>query len=142
MTDKKAGLKVDSKAKAVKEDTELVFSLARLMGLIDDTIEGSSLDVLIFAHEQVCDTKSNVAIATAAAPSAPATSYLWTVCFRATASASPQLCTFAYGKEKTAIPVTHLCIECAPPSGRLLCAACLAGHGLMIITSRVRTTTH
>ena len=41
MTDKKAGLKADSKAKAVKEDAELVFSLARLMGLIDDSFECS-----------------------------------------------------------------------------------------------------
>jgi hypothetical protein len=137
MTDKKAGLKADSKA---KEDAELLFSFARLMCLIDDTFEGSSLDVLIFAHEQVCATKSNVAIATAAAPSA--TSYLWTVCIRATASASPQLCTFAYGKHKTAVPATHLCVERAPPSGRLLCAACLAGHGLMIITSPVRAHHH
>ena len=73
MTDKKAGLKADSKAKAVKEDAELVFSLARLMGLIDDSFEGSSLDVLILAHERACATKSNAAIATAAAPAtAPA----------------------------------------------------------------------
>ena len=133
MTDKKAGLKADSNA-------ELLFIFARLMRLIDDTFEGISLDVLIFAHEQVCATKSNVAIATAAAPSA--TSYLWTVCIRATASASPQLCTFAYGKHKTAVPATHLCVERAPPSGRLLCAACLAGHGLMIITSPVRAHHH
>ena len=46
MTDKKSGLKTDLKATAVKEDAELVFSLARMMGLIDDTFEGSSLDVL------------------------------------------------------------------------------------------------
>ena len=73
MTDKKAGLKADSKATAVKEDAELVFSLARLMGLIDDTFEGSSLDVLILAHERAGATKSNAAIATAAAPAtAPA----------------------------------------------------------------------
>ena len=73
MTDKKAGLKTDSKAKAVKEDAELVFSLARMMDLIDDTFEGSSLDVLILAHERACATKSNAAIATAAAPAtAPA----------------------------------------------------------------------
>ena len=64
MADKKAGLKADSKATAVKEDAELVFSLARLMGLIDDTFEGSSLDVLILAHERACATKSNAAIAT------------------------------------------------------------------------------
>jgi len=77
MTDKKAGLKTDSKAKAVKEDAELVFSLARMMDLIDYTFEGSlsSLDVLrvILAHERACDTKSNAAIATVAAPAtAPA----------------------------------------------------------------------
>ena len=66
-------LKAAKNAKAVKEDAELVFSLARLMGLIDDTFEGSSLDVLILAHERACATKSNAAIATAAAPAtAPA----------------------------------------------------------------------
>ena len=36
-------LKTAKIAKAVKEDAELVFSLARLMGLMDDTFEGSSL---------------------------------------------------------------------------------------------------
>ena len=61
-------LKTAKIAKAVKEDAELVFSLARMMDLIDDTFEGSSLDVLILAHERACATKSNAAIATAAAP--------------------------------------------------------------------------
>ena len=66
-------LKTAKIAKAVKEDAELVFSLARMMDLIDDTFEGSSLDVLILAHERACATKSNAAIATAAAPAtAPA----------------------------------------------------------------------
>ena len=66
-------LKTAKIAKAVKEDAELVFSLARMMDLIDDTFEGSSLDVLILAHERACATKSNAAMATAAAPAtAPA----------------------------------------------------------------------
>ena len=66
-------LKMAKIAKAVKEDAELVFSLARMMGLIDDTFEGSSLDVLILAHERACAMKSNAAIATVAAPAtAPA----------------------------------------------------------------------